>query len=86
MDWSQIEDNICLNVPAWPGKINLDRSCTFAYFDILDVTWGILVQDVLEYMVAECIIRPMSYYDNRQRSFNWYNDNSNFYFWLGESI
>ena len=25
---------------------------------------------LLKYMVAECMIRPMSYYDNRQNSFN----------------
>ena len=25
---------------------------------------------MLKYMAAECIIRPMSYYDNRQRSLN----------------
>ena len=40
-------------------------------------------KEVLKYKVAQFIIRSMSYYDNRQRSFNWYNDNSNCYFWLG---
>jgi len=38
---------------------------------------------MLKYLVAKCMIRSMSYYDNRQRSFNWYNANSNCYFWLG---
>ena len=35
---------------------------------------------LLKYIEAECIIRSMCYYDNRQRSFNCYNANSNCYF------
>ena len=35
---------------------------------------------ILKYIKAECIIRSMCYYDNRQRSFNCYIDNSNCYF------
>ena len=35
---------------------------------------------LLKYIEAECIIRPMSSYDNRQSRSNWYNDNSNCYF------
>ena len=38
---------------------------------------------LLKYQVAECMIRPKTYYDNRQRNYNWYNANSNCYFWLG---
>ena len=36
---------------------------------------------ILKYQIAECMLRSMSYYDNRQRSYNWYNANSNCYFW-----
>ena len=37
---------------------------------------------MLKYLVAECMIRSMSYHDNKQRSYNEYNANSNYYFWL----
>ena len=37
---------------------------------------------MLKYIEAECIMLSMSYYDNRQRSFNYYNDNSYCYFRL----
>ena len=38
---------------------------------------------LLKYIEAEYIIHSMSYYDDRQRNSNWYNDNSNCYVWLG---
>ena len=41
------------------------------------------LEDLLNYRVAEYIICPKSYYDNRQRSFNCYNANYNCYFLLG---
>ena len=35
---------------------------------------------LLNYEESECTIRPKSYYDNRQRSYNCYNANYNCYF------
>ena len=32
-------------------------------------------EHILKFKEAECVIPSMSYYDNRQSSFNWYNDN-----------